>query len=133
MDGKVNGSQRDRDSKTGLIDLLVYYEVPLGQRDEVKQKFDNFVRNNKWRYKEINLSILLLDLYRNVISSCLSIISNLLLRLRRYFLLVNVSSHIIQIFLLVSLYCIFVSGFCQNPSIIDDSLLNPPNLDCILS
>ena len=45
--GKVHGSQRDRDPKTGLIDLLVYYEVPLGQRDEVKQKFNNFpARNN---------------------------------------------------------------------------------------
>ncbi len=41
--GKVNGSQRDRDPKTGLIDLLVYYEVPLGQRDEVKRKFENYV------------------------------------------------------------------------------------------
>ena len=40
--GKVHGSQRDRDPKTGLIDLLVYYEVPLGQRDEVKRKFGNF-------------------------------------------------------------------------------------------
>jgi len=43
--GKVHGSQRDRDPNTGLIDLLVYYEVPLGQREEVKRKFDNFVRN----------------------------------------------------------------------------------------
>ena len=25
------------DPKTGLIDLLVYYEVPLGQREEVKE------------------------------------------------------------------------------------------------
>ena len=41
--GKVHGSQRDRDPKTALIDLLVYYEVPLGQRDEVKQKFNNFL------------------------------------------------------------------------------------------
>jgi hypothetical protein len=40
--GKVHGSQRDRDPKTGLIDLLVYYEVPLGQRDEVKRKFENY-------------------------------------------------------------------------------------------
>ena len=40
--GKVHGSQRDRDSKTGLIDLLVYYEVPL-ERDEVKRKFENYV------------------------------------------------------------------------------------------
>jgi hypothetical protein len=37
--GKVHGSQRDRDPKTGLIDLLVYYEVPLGQREEAKRKF----------------------------------------------------------------------------------------------
>jgi len=43
--GKVHGSQRDRDPKTGLIDLLVYYEVPLGQREEVKRKFDNFMKN----------------------------------------------------------------------------------------
>src|SRR5215204_2718723 len=43
--GKVHGSQRDRDPKTGLIDLLVYYEVPLGQRVEVKRKFDNYTRN----------------------------------------------------------------------------------------
>jgi hypothetical protein len=43
--GKVHGSQRDRDPKTGVVDLLVYYEVPLGQRDEVKQKFNNLVRN----------------------------------------------------------------------------------------
>ena len=41
--GKVHGSQRDRDPKNGLIDLLVYYEVPLGQRDEVKRKFENFI------------------------------------------------------------------------------------------
>ena len=41
--GKVHGTQRDRDPKTGLIDLLVYYEVPLGQRDEVKRKFENYV------------------------------------------------------------------------------------------
>ena len=43
--GKVHGSQRDRDPKSGLIDLLVYYEVPLGQREEVKRKFDNFTKN----------------------------------------------------------------------------------------
>ena len=35
--GKVHGSQRDRDPKTGLLDLLVYYEVPQGQRDEVNK------------------------------------------------------------------------------------------------
>ena len=43
--GKVHGSQRDRDPKTGLIDLLVYYEVPLGQRDEIKRKYQNSVLN----------------------------------------------------------------------------------------
>src|SRR5918999_6584684 len=41
--GKVHGSQIDRDPKTGLIDLLVYYEVPLGQREQVKRKFNDFV------------------------------------------------------------------------------------------
>ena len=39
--GKVHASQRERDSNTGLIDLLVYYEVLLGQRDQVKQRFKN--------------------------------------------------------------------------------------------
>jgi hypothetical protein len=44
LGGKVHGSQRgDRDLKTGIIDLLVYYEVLLGQREEVKRKFDNMV------------------------------------------------------------------------------------------
>ncbi|HEX6647280.1 MAG TPA: hypothetical protein VF047_08880 [Nitrososphaeraceae archaeon] len=41
--GRIHGSQKDRDPKTGLIDLLVYYEVPLGQREEVKRKFNDFV------------------------------------------------------------------------------------------
>jgi len=45
--GKVHGSQRDKDPKTGLIDLLVYYEVPLGQREEVKRKFENFLARNE--------------------------------------------------------------------------------------
>ena len=43
--GKVHGSQRDRDPKTGLIDLLVYYEVPIGQRDEVKSEFVDSIQN----------------------------------------------------------------------------------------
>jgi hypothetical protein len=41
--GKVHGSQRDRDPKTDLIDLLVYYEVPFGKRDEVKNKLSNSI------------------------------------------------------------------------------------------
>ena len=39
--GKVHGSKKDRDLKTGLIDLLVYYEVPVGKREDVKKKFEN--------------------------------------------------------------------------------------------
>ena len=43
--GKVHGSQRGQDPRTGqLIDLLVYYEVPLGNREEVKQRFNNFTK-----------------------------------------------------------------------------------------
>ena len=41
--GCIHGSQRDRDPKTGLLDLIVYYEVPEGQREEVKEKFNNFI------------------------------------------------------------------------------------------
>ena len=41
--GKVHGSQRDRDPKTGLLDLLVYYEVPVGNREEVKRKYQNSI------------------------------------------------------------------------------------------
>jgi hypothetical protein len=41
--GRIHGSQKDRDPKTGLIEILVYYDVPLGQRDEVKRKFNDFV------------------------------------------------------------------------------------------
>lgn len=39
--GKVHGSERGQDpTRTGqLIDLLVYYEISLGNREEVKQKF----------------------------------------------------------------------------------------------
>jgi hypothetical protein len=39
-------TQRDGDPKTGLLDLLVYYEVPLGQRDEVKHKFREYFHTN---------------------------------------------------------------------------------------
>ena len=33
------------DPKTDLIGLLVYYEVPEGKREELKQKFDHYVRS----------------------------------------------------------------------------------------
>jgi hypothetical protein len=45
--GNVHGSQRGQDPRTGqLIDLLVYYEVPEGKREEVKKKFNSIIRNN---------------------------------------------------------------------------------------
>ena len=38
------GSHRDRNPKTPLTDLLVYYEVSEGKRETVKQKFyRNFI------------------------------------------------------------------------------------------
>ncbi len=40
LNGKVHGSQRDRDSRTGLLDLIVYYEVPQDSREEVKRRFE---------------------------------------------------------------------------------------------
>src|SRR5918999_1390192 len=45
--GKVHGSQRDMDPKTGLLDLLVYFEVPDGKREECKQRFNNIIRSNQ--------------------------------------------------------------------------------------
>lgn len=46
--GKVHGSQSHIGANNSM-QLIVYYEVPLGQRDEVKSKFQNFVR------KEVNI------------------------------------------------------------------------------
>ena len=37
-------AQKNSNSKTRMIDFLIYYEVPQGQREEVKQKFNN-IRN----------------------------------------------------------------------------------------
>lgn len=42
--GKVHGSQRDKDVKTGFLDLIFYYEVPEVKREEVKSKF-KFIKN----------------------------------------------------------------------------------------
>ena len=42
--GKVHGSQSHVNGNN--VSLVVYYEVPVGQRDEVKRNFDNFVRNS---------------------------------------------------------------------------------------
>jgi hypothetical protein len=39
--GKVHGSQ-SHIIATNSISLVVYYEVPLGKREEVKKKFSDF-------------------------------------------------------------------------------------------
>jgi hypothetical protein len=41
--GKVHGSQSHVNDNN--ISLIVYYEILEGKREEVKQKFDQFVRN----------------------------------------------------------------------------------------
>jgi hypothetical protein len=41
--GKVHGSQSHNVTNSNM-QLIVYYEVPLGQRDEVKSKFENFIK-----------------------------------------------------------------------------------------
>ena len=45
--GKVHGSQSHIVTNNS-IQLIVYYEVPLGMRDEVKRKFDNMIRTNQF-------------------------------------------------------------------------------------
>ena len=40
--GKVHGTQSHIVANNNM-QLVVYYEVPLGQRDEVKRKFENYV------------------------------------------------------------------------------------------
>jgi len=42
--GKIHGSQSHIvNVENNSISLIVYYEVPEGQRDQVKQKFNNFI------------------------------------------------------------------------------------------
>ena len=46
--GKVHGSQShiiNTTSNNSTISLIVYYEVPEGQRDQIKHKFNSFVKN----------------------------------------------------------------------------------------
>jgi hypothetical protein len=44
--GKVHGSQSHViPHNANAVSLIVYYEVPNGQRDEIKQKFNSFVKN----------------------------------------------------------------------------------------
>ena len=49
--GKVHGSQ-SHIINNNFISLVVYYEVPEGKREEVKQKFNShFVYNNQQNYR----------------------------------------------------------------------------------
>jgi hypothetical protein len=45
--GKVHGSQSHivTAANNNSISLIVYYEVPEGQRDEIKLKFNSFIKN----------------------------------------------------------------------------------------
>ena len=48
--GKVHGSQSPivvaaSANNNSIISLIVYYEVPLGEREAVKRKFENLVRS----------------------------------------------------------------------------------------
>ncbi len=47
--GKTHGSQ-SHILANNFIQIIVYYEVPEGMRDEIKGKFDNFVRNEIKNY-----------------------------------------------------------------------------------
>jgi hypothetical protein len=42
--GKVHGSQSHIVASNN-ISLVVYFEVPEGKREEIKQKFGNFIKN----------------------------------------------------------------------------------------
>ena len=44
--GKVHGSQSHILTNNNNLQLIVYYEVPEGQRDEVKHKFREYIRTN---------------------------------------------------------------------------------------
>jgi hypothetical protein len=45
VNGKVHGSQSHIVVNANVISLIVYYEVPEGQRDEVKHKFNSSIKN----------------------------------------------------------------------------------------
>ena len=48
--GKVHGSQTHNVTNNSM-QLIVYYEVPLGKRDEVKRKFENLVKTEAKIYQ----------------------------------------------------------------------------------
>ncbi len=45
--GKVHGSQSHFITADNSISLIVYYEVPEGKREEVKQRFNNLILRKK--------------------------------------------------------------------------------------
>ena len=51
--GKVHGSQSHINGN--IISLVVYFEVPEGKREEVKQKFKTITKNNLIYKSNINL------------------------------------------------------------------------------
>jgi hypothetical protein len=53
--GKVHGSQSNVMPRDNSISLMVYYEVPEGKREEVKQRFNNSIRNNQINIYQRNL------------------------------------------------------------------------------
>jgi hypothetical protein len=44
--GKVHGSQSHILAGNNVLSLIVYYEVPEGQRDDIKQKFVQYAHTN---------------------------------------------------------------------------------------
>ncbi len=42
--GKIHGSQ-SHILANNFIEIIVYYEVPQGKREEVKEKFEDFIKN----------------------------------------------------------------------------------------
>ena len=45
MGGRVHGSQSHIVAPNNTLLLIIYYEVPEGQRETVKQKFNDYTRN----------------------------------------------------------------------------------------
>jgi hypothetical protein len=46
---KTHGSQ-SHILANNFIQIIVYYEIPEGKREEIKEKFDDFVRNKRRSY-----------------------------------------------------------------------------------
>jgi hypothetical protein len=46
VNGEVLGSQSHMIANNNILSLVVYFEVPEGQRDEIKHKFGEYIRTN---------------------------------------------------------------------------------------